>query len=320
MAARRARWLARSKDEALSGAQRAYAARRAEAMARGLRGRVRGCGTRGKEVACACGKRVVPWRCGKALVCWSCAAYRRWRVVDRIRMAIKRQQAMQPAGRTLLLTITAAHTVRRLGGRVLTRAEELEDLRQRLAEGWRAFSRAVAKRWGATPYVGVWEVTPGTSSRGHLHMHVVVQWGWRAWEDVARMWREACPSSTRINIERSWTDHKHSADRAAEYLAKYVGKTRGRTDGGPKVGRWSPELHAQVHAATYQLRWLFASRGNLPAHEGICPGCGQHPGPCDRGRCWLESDPLPVAWEPLWDTPWWFEADPWHQERLPLLE
>lgn len=317
MRPRRDRWLARINAPGLSAGQRDYAAARAETLTRGLRNRVRGCGTRGTEVACGCSKKMAPWRCQKALVCWACAAHRRWAIVDRIEHAIRRQQAMVPAGRTLLLTLTAAHTVRRLGGRVLSRAEELEDLRERLADGWRAFSRAIGKRWGFTPYVGVWEVTPGTSSRGHLHLHVVVQWGWRSWSEVARMWREACPTSTRISIVQSFDDRKSAARRAAEYIAKYIGKTRGRPQGRPAAGRWTPELHAQVHAATYQLRWLFAARGHLPPAEGICPGCGQHPLPCDAGRNWRASDPQAIAWEPLWDYPEWYQAEP---KQLTLLE
>lgn len=225
---------------------------------------------------------------------------------------------MVPGGRTLLLTLTAAHTVRRLGGRVLTRAEEIADLRDRLADGWRAFSKALGKRWGYTPYVGVWEVTPGTSSRGHLHLHVVVQWSYRQWSEVARIWRDCCPSSTRIRITESFDDRRTAAARAAEYIAKYVGKTRGRPTGRKQVGAWTPELHAQVHAATYQLRWLFAARGHLPPAEGICPACGEHPSPCDKGRAWLHSEALPPVWEPLWDTPDWYELPGWLQ--LPLLE
>lgn len=316
MAPRRERWRERAARTDLTERQRVYALHRAEVLGRGLRGRVNGCATRGREVECACGRKVAPWRCQKALVCWSCAAHRRWQVVDRIRHAIIRQQAMVPGSRTLLLTLTAAHTVRRLGGAVLSRAEELADLRQRLAEGWRAFSRAVGKRWGFTPYVGVWEVTPGTSSRGHLHLHVVVQWAYRDWSEVARMWRDACPTSTRISIVQSWDDRRAAAQRAAEYLAKYVGKTRGRPDGRPAGGRWTPELHAQVHAATYQLRWLFASRGHLPPAEGICPGCGQHPELCDAGAAWQADDGVPPVWEPLWDTPEWYDAVPWRQVKL----
>lgn len=316
MRPRRGRWMERAARADLTERQRVYAAHRADVLARGLRGRVGGCATRGREVECACGKKMAPWRCQKALVCWSCAAHRRWQVVDRIRHAILRQQSMVPGGRTILLTLTAAHSVRRLGGRVLSRAEELEDLRARLAEGWRAFSRAVGKRYGFTPYVGVWEVTPGTSSRGHLHLHVVVQWAFRSWADIAALWRECCPSSTRISLVQSWDDRRAAAQRAAEYLSKYVGKTRGRADGCPKVGRWTPELHAQVHAATYQLRWLFASRGHLPPADGICPACGQHPELCDAGRAWQGRDGQPPEWDPIWDTPWWWDDVPWRQQNL----
>jgi hypothetical protein len=316
MAPRKARWMARADDPALTELQREYARNRADAMSRGLRGRVAECGIRGVEVRCGCGKKIAPYRCRKALVCWSCAAQRRWSVVDRIQHAILRQQAMVPCSRTLLITLTASHVVRRLGGAVLTRAEELEDLRKRLQDGWRAFSKACGKRWGFTPYVGVWEVTPGSRSSGHLHLHVVVQWQYRSWSEVAALWRECCPSSTRISITQAFDDRKTAARRAAEYLSKYLGKTRGRQDGRPKAGQWSPELHAYVHASTYQLRWLFASRGHLPPREGICPSCGHHPEPCDRGRAWLSSPPVGDWWEPLWDTPEWWECEPWKQCRL----
>jgi hypothetical protein len=318
MTERRKAWEARAGRKDLSESQRAYAMHRAETLTRGLRGRVNGCGGRATEVMCHCGRKLSPWRCQKALVCWQCAAYRRWQIVDRIEHAIRRQQAMVPGGRTLLLTLTAAHTVRRLGGRMLSRAEELQDLRERLADGWRAFTKAIGKRYGYTPYVGVWEVTPGTSSRGHLHLHVVVQWDYRSWSEVARIWRECCPSSTRISIVQSFDDRKTAAHRAAEYISKYIGKTRGRPDGRKVVGRWTPELHAQVHAATYQLRWLFAARGHLPPADGLCPACGLHPTPCDTGRVWVHSDPLPIVRDPILDMPEWYDSDPWRQ--LPLLE
>lgn len=317
MSARRARWMARAQRRDLAPGLAEYAANRADALGRGLRGRVRTCGRRTTEVKCECGRKLSPWRCEKALVCWDCASYRRWSIVDRIEHAIVRQQAMVPGGRTLLLTLTAAHSVRRLGGRVLSRAEELEDLRERLADGWRAFSRALGKRWGYTPYVGVWEVTPGTSSRGHLHLHVVVQWDYRPWSEVARMWRECCPSSTRISIVQSFDDRRTAAHRAAEYISKYIGKTRGRPTGRKVVGRWTPELHAQVHAATYQLRWLFAAKGHLPPLEGLCPSCGEHPVPCHRGRAWLQSDALPVVVDDRPDYVWWETGPP---TQLRLLE
>lgn len=318
MAPTRDRWRARAATPGLTENQRNYALYRAEALTRGLRGRIRTCGTRATKVACRCGRKLSPWRCEKALVCWSCASFRRWAIVDRIRNAILRQQAMVPGGRTLLLTLTAAHTVRRLGGRVLTRAEELADLRARLAEGWRAFTKAIGKRYGYTPYVGVWEVTPGTSSRGHLHMHVVVQWPFRWWGDIHQIWRDCCPSSTRIRLTESFDDRRTAAARAAEYISKYIGKTRGRPPGRKTVGAWTPELHAQVHAATYQLRWLFASRGHLPPAEGICPTCGEHPCPCDMGRVWQNTPALPVERDPVLDTPEWWDAVPFVQ--LPLLE
>lgn len=316
MEPRRRRWLARAADLGLTDGQREYARSRADCLARGLRGRVGNCGQRGIEVKCDCGKKLAPWRCTKSLVCWSCAANRRWRIVDRIEHAIRRQQAMLPCSRTLLLTLTAAHSVRRLGGAVLSRAEELEDLRNRLAEGWRAFTKAVGKEWGYTPYVGVWEVTPGTSSRGHLHLHVVVQWQYRSWSKVAELWRECCPSSSRISIVQSFDDPNTSARRAAEYIAKYIGKTRGRPNGRKTAGRWTPELHAYVHAATYQLRWLFAARGHLPSLEQLCPCCGQKPRPCDQARLWLQS-PAYEDWPALLDMPAWWEAEPWRQ--MPLL-
>jgi len=277
---------------------------------------VKGCGTRGVEVKCGCGKRVVPFRCTKTLVCWACAAFRRWHIVDRIEKAITRQQAMVSGGRTLLLTLTAAHSVRRLGGRVLSRAEELEDLRERLHDGWRAFSRALGKRYGYTPYVGVWEVTPGTAARGHLHLHVVVQWDYRSWSDVAALWRECCPSSTRISIVQSFDDRRTAAKRAAEYISKYIGKTRGRPGGRAVARGWTPELHAYVHAATYQLRWLFAAKGHLPPPADACPKCGQHPCPCDAGRAWLGSRAGLVR-EPLRETfPEWWDAAPHAQHSL----
>lgn len=290
------------RDAALSGTQRAYAERRAEAMRRGLRGRVRGCGTRGVEAKCGCGKRTVNYRCAKPLLCHTCASFRRWQNVRRIESAIRGTQSTVLGGKTLMLTLTARHG---------DGPGALEDLRNRLALGWRRFSLAVAERWGHTPYVGVWEVTPGRDGRGHLHMHVVVTWPWRDWSEVRRMWLDACPSSTRIDIRRSWQAREDGARAAAEYISKYIGKTRGRPDVNRKGAAWTPELMARVHAATYQLRWIFASKGLLPPRGQPCGVCGQRHEICRRaGDAWLSSpDRGGVWWEPLWDMPEWWE--PW---------
>lgn len=311
MRPRRDLWLERAGEPGLTLAQREYAAARADALTRGLRGRVEGCGKKGSIVSCACGRKLTPWRCSRTLLCWGCAAYRRWRVVDRIQHAIQRQQAMLPGARTLLVTLSCAHDVPRLGGVELTAFEKLVDQRHRLAEGWRAFTRAAGRRWGYVPYVGVWEVTPGRDGLGHLHLHVVVQWGFRDWSEVAALWRECCPSSTRINLQESWDARQDSAERAAKYLSKYLGKTRGRPSEDRTSADWTPEMHARVNAATYQLRWLFAARGHLPPLESVCPTCGQSP--CPSPRQWLSCEAERGLWKPEWYDwevePGWYQVD-----------
>ena len=135
--------------------------------------------------------------------------------------------------------------------------------RRALGKGWRRFYKAYHRRFGAFPYVGTHEITPGRDGLGHPHAHVVALWPFRDWGELAEMWREACPESTRINFEAS-----RSVKGAARYVSKYISK-------GVQTDDFSPELRARVVCGTYGTRWLMSSVGFWQPFVPVCPCCMQ---------------------------------------------
>lgn len=248
LSARRARWAARAAESAveLTEAQRVYAARRARALGTELEPRVADCGRVSVRARCQCpGTRWVPRTCRQHAVCELCCQRRARKYGRRIREGLEaaireRCQQLGTRGakrwRTVLITLSVRHT------------GDIETDHAALRSGWRKLYKAMHKRgWGWFPYVGTVEVTPGRDGQGHVHAHVVAVWPWRDWADVARMWRRACPESTRINIMQA-----HNTRGAAKYVAKYVSK-------GVYVGEFTPRLRANVVAGMYQARWVFTS-------------------------------------------------------------
>jgi hypothetical protein len=173
---------------------------------------------------------------------------------DGIEHALKPRAGWRP-GKIVLLTITLRHS----GDVARDRAD--------LAEGWRAFRKSLWRRWGWFPFVGVWEVTPGTDGDGHVHGHVAVVWPWRDWGEVRELWLAACPRSERITFVASRRDGRESTPRSvANYLGKYLAK-------GVQHADMTPQLLARVLAGTYNTRWLFTSRGFWQIFVPRCKVC-----------------------------------------------
>ena len=237
-----------------------YASRRAAALARPYGRRLQRCSRRGVVVKCGCrGKRDVRWfGCRQHLTCGRCLRSRSKILGQRVRAGLEAAAAAAPAGTMLVLvTLTTRHS----GDVAADRAA--------IATGWRRLYRALDKRgWGKFAYVGVWEVTPGDDGLGHVHAHVACFWPFRDWSVVRRMWMRACPTSERITFVARRRDGKASNPRsAANYLGKYLSK-------GMQTSDFSPELRADVLAASYQARWVFTSVRFWQPWVPACPGCG----------------------------------------------
>lgn len=258
---RKARWAARATEPApgVTAAQRLYAERRARALGTELEPRVADCGTITVAARCACGPRRVAYTCRQHVVCEICSRQRAKRYGRKIREGLEsaireRCKTLLTYGaqkwRTVLLTLSVRHT------------GDIEADCARLKEGWRGLYKAMHRRgWGWFPYVGTIEVTPGRDGLGHVHAHVVAVWPWRDWGQVARMWRRACPTSTRINIVQA-----KSTRGAASYVAKYVSK-------GVYTADFTPLLRANVVAGMYQSRWVFTSVRFWVPWSPCCPEC-----------------------------------------------
>jgi hypothetical protein len=127
----------------------------------------------------------------------------------------------------------------------------------------------VHARIGRFEYIGVWEVTAGADNLGHVHAHVVVSWPWIDWGVLRELWLRCCESSERITFVAARRDGQPTSPQsAAKYLSKYVSK-------GVQTADFSPELRADVVAASYNTRWLFTSRAVWVPFVPCCPNCGQ---------------------------------------------
>lgn len=254
-----ARWRGRAADRALTLPQRFYAQRRAVALERPYRDKLARCAKRGRIVKCGCpGRRDVRWyRCRQHLACDVCLQHRSKQLGARLREALEAIAKRNQARKFVLITLTVAHS------------GDVAADRKALAAGWREFYKRLHERIGRYEYVGVWEVTPGDDGLGHIHAHVVASWPWLDWGELARMWRAACPESSRINFVANRRDGRPTEPKsAAKYLSKYVTK-------GVQGEEFSPELRAEVIAAAYNTRWLFSSRGVWVPFVPLCPNCGR---------------------------------------------
>lgn len=259
---RRARWAARAVEPAdgVTADQRLYAARRAKSLGTELEPRVAECGSVSVPARCLCpGTRWLPRTCRQHVLCEVCCQRRARRYGRRIREGLEsaireRCQRLGAHGaarwRTVLLTLSVRHT------------GDIEADHRALMDGWRGLYKAMHRRgWGKFPYVGTIEVTPGRDGLGHVHAHIVAVWPWRDWSAVARMWRAACPQSTRINIRQAYNTRG-----AAKYVSKYVSK-------GVYVDEFTPYLRANVAAGMYQARWVFSSVRFWVPFVPCCQAC-----------------------------------------------
>jgi hypothetical protein len=246
-----ARWSARARQEGLSVTQRTYAEHRARATSTPVARRVERCGRKAVVTACGCGQGSVSIGCGQHLVCAACRAKRWRRYGRRIRGGLE-AVPLARGERFVLATLTVRHS------------GDLEADWSHVMDGWRRFYLRLTRR-GIAPrrYVGVVEVTPGRDGLGHVHLHVVLVWPWVDWSMASRLWRDACPQSTRVSFVAS-----ANARRAAKYVAKYVSK-------GVDMSDWTPNQRARVLAASYGRRWLFSSRRFWVREECGCKRCGQ---------------------------------------------
>lgn len=237
-----------------------YARARRAALERPYVARLLKCDRYGLVTKCGCkGKRDTRWfSCRQHLTCPRCLRSRSRQLQQRVRAGLEAAFAASgPGSKLVLLTLTTRHS-----------GDVAED-RDAIAAGWRALYRKLHKvGWGKFPYVGVWEVTPGHDGKGHVHAHVAVIWPFRDWSVVRRLWLASCPTSERITFVASRRDGRESTPQSvANYLGKYLSK-------GVQTHEFSPELRADVAAASYQARWVFSSVRFWQPWVPVCPGCG----------------------------------------------
>jgi hypothetical protein len=289
----RDRWRVRARDPGITEGQSNYAHARAESLSRPYTARLEKCATTAHMVECGCGRRAINRTCGAHLLCDLCRKRRGRKQAARIKSGLLAAWERRARGvRSVLITMTARHT------------GDIAADRKSIADGWRALRKRYHATWGAFEFAGTWEVTRGTDGLGHIHLHVVALWPFRDWEVIARWWRVACPTSTRINLRGA-----RSVRGGAAYIAKYVSK-------GVQTGDFSPELRARVLAGTYNTRWLLSSVGFfLP--PPCCPGCGLSatcvvlPGSRWRNR-------IDYARPPDNSPDDWGDGGRWYQTDIPL--
>lgn len=259
----RARWAAKAADPDRAGASRAYAEARARALARPISRKVGECGEKGVTVKCKCpGRgRFRPFGCRQWWLCAKCRADRAPRMGRKLREALHSRFAEASSAwgptrderpRFVLLTLTVRHS-----GCLATD-------REAIARGWRRFYQRLNAEIGVFPYAGVWEVTP--SDGGHVHAHVAVVWPYVRFDDARAWWLKACPESERINFSWKRKDGKPSTPASiANYLGKYLSK--GASDA------FTPTMAAEISAAMYNKRSVFAARGFWLRFVPECPCC-----------------------------------------------
>lgn len=257
-------WEARARA-AIAGQVRGsapYAQRRADALRRPVGVALGGCGRTGRLVHCACpGERPRWFGCRQHWLCRRCRLARTGRLSRRLAEALPRalSAAAVPGFRRHHRVVLATFSQRHSG--------DLSADRKALADGWRRFYLSYVRRYGSFSYAGVWEVTPGSDGRGHVHIHVAVIWPYRDWAVLRRLWLDACPTSSRVSFEAS-----NTPERCARYLAKYLSK-------GVDGAEFTPELRARVSAAMYANRSVFTSRRFWVPWRPLCPDC------CTKVQC-----------------------------------
>lgn len=251
------RWEARSTNAPDEG-KRAYAEKRARALAMDPSARVGECGTRNGLIRCGCRRVVIAVGCRQRWLCDDCR--RRWsrRLRRRLHRSTRtwsraRQRASGDRWRWVMVTGTVRHS------------GDVGADRDRLGNAWRKLRQWAHKRVGTFPYALAWEVTPGRDGRGHVHWHAIVLWPFIDWHEVRAEWKRAIgDDGAEIDLKAC----RKGAGGAAEYVSKYVSK-------GTNIREFSPVLAARVSAAFYGKRMVTASRGFWHRPPPECKSCGE---------------------------------------------
>jgi len=247
-----------------------WAEHRAQAMALPRAEIVATCGKRWRSVRCGCARQEVKVGCDQVQLCPSCARqhWRRWR--KRIVRAMdahvraargawfaarnRGQASGKPPG-VYLVTLTIGHS-----GSIATD-------RERMAKAWRSLTKVASREgwWGA--YALTYEVTPGTTGEGHVHIHLAAVSSWIPYDRLHEVWRELTGAVVLdVSAPRS-----SRCESAADYLAKYV--TKGVQPGvftGQKAGELLVAFRGKRRVTTSKEFWT-----PTRDRETRCAKCGE---------------------------------------------
>lgn len=248
---------------------RKYAVARVARLNGDIGPRLEQCGRESLAIVCGCGPVGAKKTCRQWWLCGSCRARRAPTLEADIRKGLDaaitaaRDEWGRNGGRGMepqirLLTLTAAHT------------GDLTADQSSISEGWRKLYKRMHEDYGESfPYVGVWEVTPGTDGLGHVHLHLAVIWRWRDFWRIRAQWERVCPTSRYLDIKRRKDGKASSPSSVGKYLGKYLSK-------GVDVNGFDEYLRAEVSAAFYNQRSVLTSvRFWTKRYEKCCRKCGE---------------------------------------------
>ena len=248
-------------------AQRKYAVARVARLNSPIVPRLEQCGQESLPVVCGCGPVGAKKTCRQWWLCVACRARRSPSLGRDIRTGLDaalseaRAEWGRNGGRGMepqirLLTLTAAHT----GDLIADKAS--------IADGWRTLYKRMHDDYGEKfPYVGVWEVTPGTDGLGHVHLHLAVVWRYRDFWRIREQWERACPTSRYLDIKKRKDGKESSPSSVGKYLGKYLSK-------GVDVNGFDGTLRAEVAAAFYNQRSVITSVRFWRRYRKCCSKCG----------------------------------------------
>lgn len=246
--------------------KRSYAVSRVQRLRADIAPRLDDCSTEFLPIACACGLVGATQACRQFWLCATCRAKRTGPLSADIRRGLRaaldreveawgREGARGMRPELRLITLTVRHS------------GNLSTDQQAIARGWRSLYKRMHEEYGAFPYVGVWEVTPGRDGLGHVHMHLAVIWRWRNYKRIREQWERACGSSLQFDIKRKRRDGRASTPTSiTSYIAKYVSK-------GVDIAAFTPRLRAEVSAAFYNQRAVITSLGFWMREPKCCAKC-----------------------------------------------
>lgn len=284
-------WAERAQDRSILLSQRVYAEGRAGALSGTYAARIADCGQVSDVMTCdgklsrasTCKSYNRPRGCRQHLTCDVCRIARARRYNGKVRNGLEVQYARARAGARhlswwtkkalrawwrstgyapphmliVMMTISLRHT------------GDIRRDRRELAASWQRFRKAYHRRFGAFPFVNVYEITPGRDRLGHVHNHVVCVWprgrpgdgGPGDWQLLRALWDDACRRQGRADFSAS-----EKTEDAAGYVSKYVSK-------GVTTAGFDPILAAKVAAGTYNTRWVSSSRSFWLPFTPVCRVC-----------------------------------------------